>query len=887
MRKMKCSKCKNELQKNVKFCPICGAKVKKRRGRRILGIFTALFLLAGAVVGGLVSGVIDLDDFPGFHSELTIRNVEEAIEHAGELGEQYGYENAMAEMSEKITTEIDGDHYYRLQQNYQGIPVYGRTAVYVTDEEHAVVSVTGNLLDTKMDGNLTPNVSKNQVLTSIKSYQKEVLGFEDSIETEIEELSEYELNIYNSDGNGRLVYSICVNGYEYLVDAQDASVYLVNCLVRTDSVTGDLQGQIQVHKDVSYEENDGVYRLEDSERKSSVYTADNQFRFWKLWNSDWHVKGKNLVVWEENGAPDVSAVDAFVYIQKAYEYFDVELGNRSIDGNGQKPIMVIDRWPNLKDNAAFSSEKEIFKIGKASISDYTQSAYLDVVAHEYMHGVEYNHSEMIYSGESGAVMEALSDIFGELVEAWDRKRAPDWIHSKELLDELEEKGANSARIHQYIRDISSPAKTGYPDIYHGDNWADTTNLNKDHGGIHTNCTVISHAAYLMWYGIDGDASKKIDTDALAKLWYRAMLTMPSDCNFAECRKLVELAASSVKLTDAQRKCVSEAFDAVGITDGENTVVDYEVAPNCKMQIYGKDGNAYGDYTITLSYNTMVGSYAKNQPLFVYQPQYNTKSKKITSSEPFSLPPDEGIYLAVVSDNADPSKQIDFLIRVDSDNTKKLLEFYTDFGKEENEGSDVYETYRDAISVMIESGTWTEHLGMTANMEISQGSTKLKTKMTMNVEANVSNYAEDDLSKVRIAGSAKMSLMGETYAWTARYEDGIAHYQYTQPQQDSVDLKMDPDFFDLGTITEDMMTKPEITDDKIRFTIAGSKITDVGIAAVNKVIDIDDLKYGDVDVTIKLDEDGKLVTMIMKFHAAMTFQGYDADVDYDIKYDYQD
>ena len=42
---------------------------------------------------------------------------------------------------------------------------------------------------------------------------------------------------------------------------------------------------------------------------------------------------------------------------------------------------------------------------------------LDTVGHELTHGVTGNASKLIYQNQSGALNEALSDIFGEAVEA--------------------------------------------------------------------------------------------------------------------------------------------------------------------------------------------------------------------------------------------------------------------------------------------------------------------------------------------------------------------------------------------------------------------------------------------------------------------------------------
>ena len=40
--------------------------------------------------------------------------------------------------------------------------------------------------------------------------------------------------------------------------------------------------------------------------------------------------------------------------------------------------------------------------------------------------MEQYHSAMVYDGESGAITEGLSDIFGELAESWQNSQAPNW-----------------------------------------------------------------------------------------------------------------------------------------------------------------------------------------------------------------------------------------------------------------------------------------------------------------------------------------------------------------------------------------------------------------------------------------------------------------------------
>lgn len=196
----------------------------------------------------------------------------------------------------------------------------------------------------------------------------------------------------------------------------------------------------------------------------------------------------------------------------------------------------------------------------------------------------------------------------------------------------------------------------------------------------------------------------------------------------------------------------------------------------------------------------------------------------------------------------------------------------------------YDAYQAAMQSTISSGSWTEDLTLTADMSISQGSTKVKTKATLTSNMDISNYSATDLSKIEMSGSASMSVMGQSFSWNIIYKDGIAHYDYTEPNQSSVDLEMDPNYFNFNTFTSDMMEDSKVKGNKITFTIPGNKMEEAGIAAVNMMAGIEDLDYDDVDVEVIIDkETGAISTMVMTFHASLTYQGYDAEVDYQIDY----
>lgn len=200
--------------------------------------------------------------------------------------------------------------------------------------------------------------------------------------------------------------------------------------------------------------------------------------------------------------------------------------------------------------------------------------------------------------------------------------------------------------------------------------------------------------------------------------------------------------------------------------------------------------------------------------------------------------------------------------------------------------EAFDLYQRAVQNTINSGSWTENLTMTADMTISNGGAKIKTKATVNSLANVFNYSESDLSNLQMSGSASMNVMGQSYAWDVQYKNGVAHYEYTEPNQTSADIETDPGCFNFNTLTQDMLEDAKISGNQIAFTIPGNKMEEAGIAAVNLMAGIDDLHYGDVEVEVTINKaTGTINIMDMVFHASLTYQGYDAEVDYNINYQF--
>ncbi len=148
-------------------------------------------------------------------------------------------------------------------------------------------------------------------------------------------------------------------------------------------------------------------------------------------------------------------------------------------------------------NAQYNEFEEDFDFGYGSDGLDGADSYttLDIVAHEFTHGVDDYSADLDYSDESGALDESFADIFGEIVETFTDLGfdTTTWVHG-------EDKGSVG-------RSFSNPNDQDNPDTYQGTFWCNYNNspsrcTDNDHGGVHTNSGVQNHFFYLLVEGGD-------------------------------------------------------------------------------------------------------------------------------------------------------------------------------------------------------------------------------------------------------------------------------------------------------------------------------------------------------------------------------------------------
>ena len=277
--------------------------------------------------------------------------------------------------------------------------------------------------------------------------------------------------------------------------------------------------------------------------------------------------------------PDaVSAMFNFVH---TYDYFLDRHARNSIDGNGAN-VQAVVRVAQME-NAFWSGDLKMMFFG--DVLPY--AAALDVVGHELAHGVTQSSADLIYELQPGALNEAMSDIFGEMVEAKVAGR-PDW-----------QMGTDLGKI---IRNLKNPGalqigglNRPYPSKM--SEYVDLPNSNDgDNGGVHINSLIIDHAFYLLAEGLNG----AIGLQDAAQIFYRCLTQrLQRQSQFIDARLgCIASAEALFGVGSTQARKTAEAFDAVEIFATPPTPEPTPLPP-----VQGADS------TLLISFNPVFGGIA--------------------------------------------------------------------------------------------------------------------------------------------------------------------------------------------------------------------------------------------------------------------------------------
>ena len=250
-----------------------------------------------------------------------------------------------------------------------------------------------------------------------------------------------------------------------------------------------------------------------------------------------------------------AAVDAHVYAGVVFDYYKKVHARNAIDGAGGAMLSTV-HFGQAYDNAFWDGTGMSYGDGGQLFKPL--SAGLDVVAHEFTHGVTGATSNLDYQGQSGALNEAVSDIFGVFIE---HSLLPDPVKNWIM-------GERIALGSTGIRDFKTPANGDQPG-----NMSVFVNTQQDNGGVHINSGIVNNAAFLMTMGGTNPVSKTnvafgIGWEKSEQLWYRANTKyFMTTTNFAQAAQGVMQAAKDIALTENEQNIVDCAWKATGVVQG--------------------------------------------------------------------------------------------------------------------------------------------------------------------------------------------------------------------------------------------------------------------------------------------------------------------------------
>ena len=132
----------------------------------------------------------------------------------------------------------------------------------------------------------------------------------------------------------------------------------------------------------------------------------------------YHYSTGALLISEGGSTGDAAASNVYQFAGNFYSYFSGSYGRDSWNGAGAQMLARVHGTPQGPNNAVFDCSAGTAYFGDGDGATFgTFSASRDVVAHEWTHGVTCSEANLTYSGQSGALNESMSDIFGAAVEA--------------------------------------------------------------------------------------------------------------------------------------------------------------------------------------------------------------------------------------------------------------------------------------------------------------------------------------------------------------------------------------------------------------------------------------------------------------------------------------
>ncbi|MEU3985035.1 M4 family metallopeptidase [Streptomyces sp. NPDC026672] len=499
-----------------------------------------------------------------------------------------------------VVKDADGTLHTRYERTYAGLPVLGGDLVVESTPSGAtrnVVRATGAALDVT---DLTPAVpaatAEKQAVARAKA-----LGGTESAADGVRKV------IWAASGTPVLALETVVGGFQD--DGTPNELHVV-----TDAATGKKLHEYQaVETGVGNTQYSGQVTLTTTQSGSTYTLTDGARGGHRTYNLNRGSSGTGTLFSQTsdtwgNGTVSNAATagaDAHYGAAETWDFYKNTFGRNGIRNDGVGAYSRV-HYGNNYVNAFWQDSCFCMTYGDGSGNAKPLTA-IDVAGHEMSHGVTSNTAGLVYSGESGGLNEATSDIFGSGVEFYSGNSSDVGDY---LIGEKIDINGNGTPL----RYMDKPSKDGASK----DSWYSGIGS----VDVHFSSGPANHFFYLLAEGsgtktingvtynsatADGLPVTGIGRDKALQIWYRALTTkFTSTTNYAAARTGTLAATGELYgTTSAEYKAVQDAWAGVAVgsrpggggggTTYESTapvsIPDNGAAVTSSIAVSGRTGNA--------------------------------------------------------------------------------------------------------------------------------------------------------------------------------------------------------------------------------------------------------------------------------------------------------
>ncbi|MER6784419.1 M4 family metallopeptidase [Streptomyces sp. NPDC000658] len=509
-----------------------------------------------------------------------------------------------------VLKDADGTVHTRYERTYAGLPVLGGDLVVEKAKSGATEGVTKATRATIKVASLSPAVSAEKA-------QKQALGLAADAGASKPAADQAPRKvIWAANGAPVLAYETVVGGLQE--DGTPNELHVI-----TDATTGKKLYEYQgIETGTGNTMYSGTVTLGTTQSGSTYNLTDAARGNHKTYNLNHGSSGTGTLfsgpddVWGNGSASnaETAGADAHYGAALTWDYYKNVHGRSGIKGNGVGAYSRV-HYGNNYVNAFWDDGCFCMTYGDGSGNTHPLTA-IDVAGHEMTHGVTSNTAGLNYSGESGGLNEATSDIFGTAVEFYAAN--PSDVGDYLIGEEIDINGDGTP-----LRYMDKPSKDGASK----DSWYSGI------GGVdvHYSSGPANHFFYLLSEGsgakvingvsynsptADGLPVTGIGRDKAEKIWFRALTTkFTSTTNYAAARTGTLAAAGELYgTTSTEYKAVQDAWAGVAVgarsgggggggTSFENTadvsIPDNGAAVTSSITVSGRTGNAPSNLAVAV------------------------------------------------------------------------------------------------------------------------------------------------------------------------------------------------------------------------------------------------------------------------------------------------